>query len=235
MAPNPNKGNKTGEKSVPPVSASPTRKKNPDRSGGPPKASHANCVRFKLVTIEGVAIGAIQKPDMRHDAFLGNTLSYFKDNDSRKEQCKLLLITQLRNPDGTNELLETANKAGNKYPTDIVVFDAGSDSAIPTAVTEFAREMSNVARNECRLDWKFGTPYFVNKGDATPMIRHPLSYYLLDLDCASVIRRIYENCTTKRELMNNPQKDSIFQEVFGSTEAGNEVMESIDDITYENL
>lgn len=215
---------------------SPLRKSKPNRSGGPPKLSHANVLKYTLVGgAQGLGVVRVLKPDMINNAFVGSILSYFKEDDERKEKCQVILLTELRNPDGTNEPMETTNKAGSKYPTEAIVICTDDDASVSAAVSALAQEMSSVAKNECKTDWKYGVPFFINKGNATPPDVRPLSHYLMDYDCASVIRRCFENCEDKNALLNNPNKDTILGMIFGSVEAGNEAIDSIDDGFYVNL
>lgn len=221
-------------KSVP-ASASPTRKKKIDYSGGPPKLDKASGVVFKRTTAPGVVCLQVKRPDGIHDAYLGNILDHIKQDNKRKEKCKIGLFTYLRDPNGDNTTLETMNKAGNRYPTDVIILILEDDSSIAAAVSHFANEMSSIAKTECSDDWKFGTPFFINKGDATPSVPMPLSHYVMDYACASVIRRIYENCKTKEALLSNVARAAIFEEIFGSDEVGVAAIESIDAGFYVNL
>jgi hypothetical protein len=57
----------------------------------------------------------------------------------------------------------------------------------------------------------------------------------MDSDCASVIKRSFENCEDKNALLNNPNRDAILGMIFGSVEAGIAAIESIDEGLYFNL
>jgi hypothetical protein len=231
----PNNKNANNKQQVPAAASSPLRKSKPDRSGGPPKLSNANILKYYLCGAEGIAVARVYKPDGMNNAFLGGILPYIKQDEDRKEKCQLVLITELRNPDGTNEPYETTNKAGSKYPTEALVICTQNDASVSAAVSALAQEMSSVAKNECKTEWKYGIPFFINKGNATPQDLRPLSHYLMDSDCASIIKRSFENCEDKNALLNNSNKDAILGMIFGSAEAGNAAIESIDEGLYFNL
>lgn len=190
---------------------------------------------YKRTTCDGVAVIQAFKPNGIHNAFLGNIVECLKDNNTRKEECKIVFIGQLRDPNGNDVIVETANKAGNMYPTDIIVIAVDDDASIHSVVSQIAVHMNSIANNECSDDWKFGTPFFINKGDATGNSPSPLNSYVLNYGCASVIRRIFEDCKTKEDLLNNPARAEIFKEIFGSEDIGLEAVNSIDEGFYVNL
>jgi hypothetical protein len=224
--------NMTPKQKTPPASASPTRKKIPDYKGGPPKLDKACSLIFMRTTCPGVGVVLAKKPNSTQDAFLGNMMEHLR---GRKQQCKIVFIGHLRDPNGDNLICETANKSGNKYPTDVIVLGVDDDASISAAVSQLAVHMNSIASNECKDDWKYGVPFFINKGDATPSTPAPVSHYLLDYACASVIRRMYENCKTQQELLANTARAAIFTEIFGSDEVGVAAIESIDEGFYVNL
>jgi hypothetical protein len=222
-------------KATPVNSASPTRKKKIDYSGGPPKLDKASGLVSKRTTAPGIVVVQALRPDGIRDAYLGNILEHIKQDNKRKEKCKIGFFTYLRDPKGDNMTLETADKSGNKYPTDVIVLILEDDTSIAAAVSHLANEMSSIAKTECSDDWKFGTSFFINKGDATPSVPMPLSHYVMDYACASVIRRSYKNCKTKEALLSNVARAAIFEEIFGSDKVGVAAIESVDAGFYVNL
>lgn len=228
----PTKGNQ------PPMKGStPPRKQETKRESTPhlDRLRSANQVKYKLVGIDRVAVGLIYKPDGIQPAFLGNILSHIEGNPSRMNHCKLMLMTQLRNPDGTNAVLETENKAGNKYPSDIVVFATDDTTSIARAAFNLGSTLSSIAKNECRNDWKFGIPLFCSKGDATPPAEPSLAHYLLNEDCITVTKRVFEGCDTKEEFMNNEFRDMILETVFGNASNGLAVVEGMPEELFDEL
>ena len=199
------------------------------------KLSSANQVKFKYVGIDQLAVGFIYKPDGSGPAFLGNIISFIEGNDEHMEKCKLMTFTKLRNPDGSNELLETENKSGNKYPSDIVVFATDESTSILQAAGHFSKTLTSIANNECKGDWKFGIPFFVNKGDATPPSVLPLAYYLLNEDCVTVMKRTFEGIDCKEDFMNNEFRNEILKTVFGDADAGFQVIEGMPEELYDEL
>jgi hypothetical protein len=90
-----------------------------------------------------------------------------------------------------NSILETPNKKGNQYPHDIVVFslDPDGEMSLNNAASELAMVMTEIAKNECKADLKYGTPFFTNKGDATPPKVLPLAHYLMMQILVSLLLR----------------------------------------------
>ena len=215
-----------------PASASPSRKKKISYKVQAHKLEKASGLWSQKTTSTGVCVVHFKKPDGTNNAFLGGSLDVLKE---RTEQCKIVFIGHQRHPNGDNVAIETSNKAGNKYPTDVIVIAVDDDKSIPYAVSQVAAEMNSISNNECKDDWKYGIPFFINKGDRTSSPPAPLSRHILDFGCASVIRRLYENCNTKQELLDNPERAAIFTEIFGSEEAGLAAIESIDEHFYLNL
>ncbi len=62
----------------------------------------------------------------------------------------------------------------------------------------------------------------------------PLNYHLMDKDCVAMLRRMYggENGSTKEELMEYGDLLAMF---FGSEEKGKEVLQTVDNYTWEML
>jgi hypothetical protein len=199
------------------------------------KLSSANMIKWKKVGVDDLAVAMIYKPDGTGPAFTGNITGHIENNPERMEFCKILMITHLRNPNGENEVLETENKQGNKYPTVLVVISTNESVSINEAVWNLAKTMNNIAKNECEGEWKFGIPFFVNKGEATPQLSLPLSHYLLNEECVTVMKRIFENCDTKEELFNNDYTELILSTVFGDATVGNEIVSGIFDELYNEL
>ena len=216
---------------------SPPRKTVPNRESNRhvDRMSNANQVKYKQVGIENVAVGLIYKPDGKGPAFVGNILGHIESDTSKMEVCKLLFFTKLRKPDGSDEVHEVSNKQGNMYPFDVAVFCTLDGELMSAAVNNYTKQLNEVAKAECRNEWKYGVPFFVNKGNATPPNMPPLSTYLLNADCVLVMKRVFEGCDTKTELMNNEYRDEILKNVFGDATTGFNIIDEMDDEFYENL
>ena len=221
----------------PPKSASPTRKAKTKRESSTYStvANRAEQVKFKLVGIEDVAVAMFFKSNGTDPSYLGNILSFVKTDEQKLESCKATTFTYLRNPDGTNVAFQKANKSGNSYPVDICVISTDGEIPVSQACTNLAKTLGEIAKTECKAEFNYGIPVFINKGDCTPPTVLPLCHYLMDYDCITVIKRIYEGAETKEELMENPERDNILKIVFGVANKGFEVLEGITDEIYEQL
>jgi hypothetical protein len=198
------------------------------------KFASANMIKAFEVGVENIGIGVILKPDGISPAFSGKILPNIEANTEYIEKCQIMLFSKLRNPDGSNDHIETPNKNGNMYPTDLVVFATNGETTLAQACFALAKTMNQVAKNECADDWKYGKPLFISKGVVSQQNTLPLSHYLLNEECITVIKRIYENCDTKDEFLNNEFKDDILETIFGNVNAGNEVvLEMIDELFNE--
>jgi hypothetical protein len=231
------KGKPVEAKNAQPPPPSPPRKTSVKRQSNHhlDKLSSANMIKWKKVGIDDLAVALIYKPDGIGPAFTGNIMGHIEDNPERMEFCKILMITNLRNPNGENEILETENKQGNKYPHILVVISTNENVSINEAVSNLAKTMNNIAKTECDGEWKFGIPFFVNKGEATPQTILPLSYYLLNEECVTVMKRIFENCETKDDLLNNDYTEPILSSVFGDAVVGQEIITGMFDELYNEL
>lgn len=199
------------------------------------KLTSANMIKWMKVGVDDMAIAAILKPDGIGPAYTGNIMRKIEEDPEKMEICKIMMISNLRNPNGNNEILETENKQGNKYPTDIVVISTDPSCPINMAAWNLAKTMNSIAKNELEGEWKFGTPFFINKGDATPVDNLPLSHYLLNEECITVMKRIYENCDTKEELLNNDYMESILETIFGDFNIGHDIVSGMFDEVYNEL
>lgn len=239
-------GSKASKSQESPKSSNSPAKKN--SSPSPPRKSvtkressrsfnleKANQVKYKYVGIDNVAVGLILKPDGAGSAFMGNIWSHVEGNSEHMNHCQLMLITKLRNPDGSNEHLEVENKSGNKYPMDIVVFATEEPTTVQDAANNLARLLSNIAKNECAAEFKFGIPIFINKGDVTPPNVVSLNHYLIDEDCVTVMKRTFEGVDTKQDLMDSEFRDDILASIYGDTETGLQVIGGMIDELYDAL
>lgn len=199
------------------------------------KFNSANMIKWMKVGIDDLAVALILKPDGVGPAFTGNIMGKIEEDPEKMEFCKIMMISNLRNPNGDNELLETENKQGNKYPTQVVVISTDPSVPINMAAWNLAKTMNNIAKNELEGEWKFGTPFFINKGDATPIDNLPLSHYLLNEECITVMKRIYENCDTKEELLKNEYLENILETIFGDFNIGNDIVNGMFDEVYNEL
>lgn len=232
------KNNTSPKKTESPAKAtpSPPRKSstNREKSVRLDKLTSANMIKCFEVGIENVGIGVILKSDGQSPAFTGKILGFIEGNAEHMLQGQVMLFSKLRNPNGSNEHLETINKQGNKYPTDVVVFST-ENQTLGGACHNLAKLMNSISKNECVEDWKFGTPMFVSKGVVPRVDVLPLSHYLLNEECVTVIKRIYENCDTKKAFLNNEYKDTILETVFGDHEYGNQIIDEIIEELYDEL
>ena len=63
------------------------------------------------VGIENLGIGLILKPDGLSPAFSGRILPNIEANTDYMEKCQIMLFSKRRNPDGSNDHIETPNAA----------------------------------------------------------------------------------------------------------------------------
>lgn len=223
----------------PAKAASPVRKKTFNRESNKfkGKVSNANQVRYRRVSsIDGLAVAHFLRSNGSDPAYTGSIFPNIESNTSHMSHCGITLITTLRNPNGTNEPLQKVNKAGNSYPVTVTVILTDEGVSLSQAASNIAKTMTNIAKNECKTEWNFGTPVFVNKGDASPPTLLPLSHYLVDFDCITVMKRIFEGTDTKDDMLNkNKDRDEILNMVFGDANKGFEVIENLEDSIYEEL
>jgi len=231
--------NKEGAKKhdVPKKASSPPRKTVPNRESSQyaGKIMNSNQVKFKYVGIDNVAIALVYKPDGQGPAFLGNILSHIEGNATRMEKCKLLFFTKLRKSDGSDQVEEVPNKQGNMYPFETAVFCTLDGEPMTAAVNNYTKTLNEIAKVECATEWKYGVPLFSYKGNSTPPNTPPLSTYLLNADCALVMKRVFQDCDTKTELMNNEFRNDILSAVFGDANVGFEIIEGFDEEFYDSL
>lgn len=229
---------KKGGSNPPSPPRSPPRKANPGSPNVKPyhqKTKSANQVMYKTVNMENVGIGYVMNKSGTAPAFLGQSLMYIEDDPQRKEHCKIYMMSKFRNTDGSNSFMETTSASGNTYNTDLVVFVADNETTLAQACINFSNVLCEIARNECKDDWNYGIPTFVPKGNATPPNPPPLSFYLTNEDCITVIKGIYENCDTKDEFEANEFYDQIVHTVFGDLARGNEVIQGIPSELWDQL
>jgi hypothetical protein len=62
----------------------------------------------------------------------------------------------------------------------------------------------------------------------------PLNYHMMDKDCVAMLKRMYggEDGSTKEDLM---QYEDLLTNFFGSEEKGKDILEAVDDYTWETL
>lgn len=201
------------------------------------KIANANQVRFRRVAgIDDLAVAYFVRSNGSDPAYTGGIIPHIESEPSHMSSCGLTLITTLRNPDGTNEPLQKVNKSGNAYPVTVAVVLPDEGVTLSQATTNLSKTMSTIAANECRTEWNYGTPVFLNKGDSSPPTLLPLSHYLVDMDCITIMKRVFEGVDTKEELMNeNDNRDEILSLVFGDANEGFQVVEAIEDNMYDEL
>ena len=221
---------------TPTKAASPARKAKTTRKNSQfsIKTSRAEQIKFKRVGIDGVGIALSYKSNGTDPSYLGTCLSHLQSKEEKMELCKVAMFTKLRNPE-SNEPLQKPNKVGNLYPVDVVVISTDGEIDVNKACTNLAKTLGEIAKNECKTEFQFGIPIFMNKGDCTPPTVLPLSYYLMDFDCITIIKRIFEDADTKEQLMANSERDNILKIVFGEANKGTQVLEQIEEEVYEEL
>jgi hypothetical protein len=188
--------------------------------------SQSNGVYIKQVGIEDVGIEMLYKPNKTTTSFLGSILGHIEGNINRMKTCKVILFTMLKDAE-TDMPLQVTNKNGNKYPVDILVFATGGSSSLANAVTELGNVCTEIAKTECSLGWRYGTPTFMYKGDISPPEVMPLGHYLITTDCVSVMKKIYEDISTKATFLEREDRDLILKEVFGDSKIGLECIEGV--------
>lgn len=199
--------------------------------------SSANQVCSKRVLgIEGLAVVLFLKNNGVDPSFNGNVISHIEGSDERLEFCHVTLFSKLRKSDGTNEPAMRANTKGNSYPIDIAVVVTDGEVSVNQACSNLAKTMTKIAKEECKDDFTFGLPLYANRGDTSPTPLLHLSKYLMDYDCITVMKRIFEKTESKEELFNNPDKDEILKIIFGGDGTrGLEVLNGVEEDDYEQL
>ena len=217
--------------------SSPSYKKTIDYNNvtnGSKLLSQSNGVYIYQVGIEDVGIGMFYKPNKVTTSYLGSILSHIEGNTDRMKSCKVILFSTLKDAE-TDAPLQVTNKIGNEYPVDIVVFATGGSCSLANAATELGTICTEIAKTECSVEWRYGTPTFMYKGDMSPPIIEPLSHYLMTTDCVSVMKKIYEGITTKKDFLEKKDRDVILQEVFGDTKIGLESIEGVPEEIFDVL
>ena len=217
--------------------SSPRMKANPyNRKHGSVIKSikNSNGIVTKGVGIPDVAVVFHKKANNTHPAYLGNIPSYFEADEGKMNSCNVVIFCQQRDADA-DEPLQVMNKSGNSYPVDIAVIATGGQCEVSKAASKYAATLTEIARTDCRLDWKYGTPMFMYKGDTTGNTVYPLGSYLLSYDCVTVMKCIFEDITTKDLSLQKEDKDAILLSVFGDVDTGNSVIGGIPDDVFESL
>ena len=219
---------------------SPAKRASPPRKATISRESRAtiasNCqVKFTDVGIEDICVARIYKPNGFEPAFVGPINKHLNDeiNEDKRRDGNIVLISQQKKSKMENELLETPSQTGAKYYTDVYVLTTDNAISFHEAAGNLTRVFNDVSRNEARDGFKYGHPTFVNKGNNTPPTKPCLHDYLLDRDCITILKRAYKGADTKYELMNNEFRDDILEIVFGDSNVGYQIVNELDDETYE--
>lgn len=194
---------------------------------------YANQIIIKKVGIQNVAIGLHFKANGIFPAYMGGILTHM-ETDEYMDKCLLVHVTNLKSPDG-DKPHEVPNKQGNLYPVDVVVFATCGECTLEKAGTTYASCCNDIAKSQCRTEWKFGTPVFMFKGVSTPPDEPPLGHYLMSQDCIVVMKRIYEGISTKEAFLEKEERDAILTEVFGSAADGMNIIQSIPEEVFNGL
>lgn len=227
-----NKENKQGPSAKSP--STPQRKCTLGNHGTPPKnirKSHANQVKM-YIPVSGVGVIRVTKPDGNNPAFFKPTALALQEDEEKKDECKMVFMSELRHPNGDNSALVNTSTTGKEYTHDIIVvnFVDEDPKMVLYSVTKVLNDITNT--NEVKTLYQYGAPKFtiggvIENGD------NSVSKYLLDEDCITLIKRLYEGCDTKEEFMENPARDTILGEVFGSSHKGLEIIENINGMEWE--
>lgn len=237
MARSPSSKNDSTSKQHQLTSSSPAMKSNIERKPRNAMAKSlksANGVVTKSVGIQDVAVVLHMKANNGHPAYLGSIPVHFENNEDFMERCKVVLVTHQKDPH-SDEPLAVVNKNGNSYPVEITVIATGGQCDVSKAASKYATTLTEIARNECRTDWKYGIPIFMYKGDTTGGTVHPLGHYLVSYDCVTVMKCIFEDITTKEHFLQKEDKDAILAAVFGDTMTGMSVINGIPEDVFDAL
>ena len=212
--------------------STPLRKSTLGNHSTPPKnirKSHANQVKM-YIPIPGIGITRATKPDGNSPAFFKPTALALQEDEEKKDECKMVFMSELRNPNGDNSALVNTSTTGKEYTHDIMVVNFIDED--PKTVLHSITKVLNDVTGSVKTMYQYGAPKFVNMG-VIDSKNNPISHYLLDEDCITLIKRLYEGCDTKDEFMENPARDTILTEVFGGVKGGMSVIEEIDDMEWE--
>ena len=225
----------TSQKTSPP---SPTKKGSPprkaiitreNRNGA---SSHLQ-VKFSEVGIDDFCVAKVDKANGTDSAYMYPINRRLNADEAKKERGNLVYHTFMRKSKEEDELLETPSQKGTLYNTDVYILYTNGAIAFHQATANLTKVFNEIARDEAKDDFKYGTPSFVNKGDCTPPVTPCLQNFLLDKDCISVIKRIYQDTETKEALMENEYRDAILETVFGDCDVGLKIINALDDKDYE--
>ena len=233
---------KTTEKSknsLPIKTPSPARKAKTKKESSTfmKNLASANQVSSKRVFgIEGLAVVMFLRSNGVDPSFNGTIIQHIESDTERLESCHVTLFTNLRNSNGTNEPAKRVNTAGNSYAIDVAVVVTDGEVTVNQACTHLAKTMTDIAKSDCKNEFSYGLPVYVNKGDTSPPTLLHLSHYLMDYDCITIMKRIYEKTETKEELLNNPEKDDILKIIFGGDGSkGLQILEGMEEDVYIEL
>lgn len=194
----------------------------------------SNGVYTKNVGIPNVAVSFFRKPNRIHKAFMGGITSVLESDKEMKDSCDVVLVTTLKNPD-TDMPLQIPNKVGIMYPVEVVVLATGGAYDVSCSAMKLAKKCTLIAKRECRLEWRYGVPKFMYKGDITSEKVLPLCHYIVSKDCFVVMKRIYKGIKTKEDLLNHVERDLIIKEIFGDLRYGVQVINNITKEVFDTL
>ena len=214
------------------TAVTPPRKSTLGNNRSPPKSikkSHQNQIKC-YVPAPDIAIVRFTKPDGNQPAFLKPTLQALEEDDEKKDLCKIVFMTELRDPSGNNCALINTSSTGKEYTHDVMVVNLMGEA--PKVVMSSLATAINDMTSQVKTMYQFGAPKF-NNGGILKCENRPLSYYLMNDDCISLMKRFYEGTDIKDDFMENENRDAILTEVFGDKEHGMEVLNEIDDEEWE--
>ena len=214
------------------TTASPPRKSTLGNNRSPSKLvkkSYQHQIKC-VVPATDIAIVRFTKPDGNQPSFLKPTLQALEGDEGKKDECKMVFMTELRDPNGNNCAWINTSSTGKEYTHDVMIVNLMNES--PKAVLNDIVKVINDVTGQVKSMYQYGAPKF-NNGGIVSCEDRPLSYYLMDDDCVSVIKRFYEHTDTKEDFMEYELRDAVLVEVFGDKEVGMDVIMGVSDEDWE--
>ena len=214
------------------TTVSPPRKSTLGNNRSPSKLikkSHQHQIKC-FVPATDIAIVRFTKPDGNQPSFLKPTLQALEEDEGKKDECKIVFMTELRDPNGNNCAWINTSSTGKEYTHDIMIVNLMGES--PKAVLSDIVKVINDVTLQVKTMYQYGAPKF-NNGGIISCGNHSISHYLLDDDCVSLIKRFYEHTDTKDDFMGYEHRDAVLVEVFGDKEVGMDVIAGVTDEEWE--
>lgn len=218
--------------------STPDRKKSKARSMGrrvtTPDKSKAQKLDGFQTQAPGVAVMIASKPkDEPTASFIYPMEKAFNDpvdglklDDDPNWSGVLMFAPRRGNEDGT-----TTKKTGPTYVWDwkcIVMVEKDDNDSVSMMAKRLAKAFTAFTKSK-KSGMNTPEPYdFRSAFTSDPK---PLNYHLLDIDCARVLRSLYENYT-REELAED---EDLMNGYFGGAEDGKNFLESLDEDEFEDL